>query len=227
MSIKRIKLADRVLPQYTRGEEIFNMVSHIVGAVLGVITIVLTSVFATINKVSFGVISGVIMGVALLLLYVMSSIYHGLNSKLVAKKVFQIIDHCSIFFLIAGCATPFALCVFMKESIVLGWTIFALIWLVASIGIALNSIDLKKYKKFSMFCYLAMGWCFLIRADLLFKYLGVGGLTLLIIGGLAYTVGAILYGLGKKKKWMHSIFHLFCIIGSLLHILCVILYVLK
>ena len=114
----------------------------------------------------------------------------------------------------------------MKEGIALGWIIFGVIWLVAIVGIILNAIDLKKYKKFSMFCYLAMGWCFLIRADLLFKYLGFGGLLLLICGGVAYTVGAILYGLGKKKKWMHSIFHLFCIIGSLLHVLCVLIYVL-
>ena len=117
-----------------------------------------------------------------------------------AKKIFQIIDHCSIFLLIAGCATPFALCIFMKEGLGIGWGIFALICLVALIGIILNSIDLKKYNGFSMFCYLAMGWCFLIRADLLLKYLGVDGLVLLILGGIAYTIGAILYCLGKRKR---------------------------
>lgn len=226
MNTKRVKLSDRILPSYTKGEEIFNMVSHIIGAVLGIVAIVLTSVFATINNVQLGVISGVIMGSTLLILYTTSSIYHGLSPKLTAKKVFQVIDHCSIFLLIAGCATPFALCVFMKESVALGWTIFGIIWFVSIIGITLNSIDLKKYKKFSMFCYLAMGWCFLLRVDLLFKYLGIGGLVLLITGGIAYTVGAILYGLGKNMKWMHSVFHLFCIIGSLLHVLCVLLYVL-
>ena len=226
MGKKRTKLEDRVLPVYSKGEEIFNMVSHIIGAVLGIVTIVLTSIFATINQIKYGVISGVIMGIMLFILYTMSSVYHGLSPKLTAKKVFQVIDHCSIFLLIAGCATPFTLCVFMKESIALGWSLFGVIWLVAIIGIVLNSIDLKKYKKFSMFCYLAMGWCFLIRADLLLKYLGVSGLVLLILGGIAYTIGAILYGLGKKKKWMHSIFHLFCVIGSLLHVLCVLIYVL-
>ena len=101
MSTKRIKLADRILPSYTKGEEIFNMVSHIVGAVLGVITIILTSVFAAINNVKLGVISGVIMGVTLLVLYTISSVYHGLSPKLTVKKIFQIIDHCSIFLLIA------------------------------------------------------------------------------------------------------------------------------
>lgn len=226
MSVKRIRLADRVLPVYSRGEEIFNMVSHIVGAVLGIVAIVLTSVFAAIDHVPFGVVSGVIMGVTLLLLYTMSSIYHGLSPKLTAKKVFQVIDHCSIFLLIAGCATPFALCVFMKENVALGWSIFGLIWSIAILGIVLNAIDLKKFKVFSMICYLAMGWCFLLRSDILFHELGVGGLTLLVAGGIAYTIGAILYGGGKKKKWMHSVFHVFCIIGSLLHVLCVLLYVL-
>lgn len=225
MSTKRIKLADRVLPEYTKGEEIFNMVSHIVGAALGIVAIVLTSVFATINNIKYGVISGVIMGSTLLILYTMSSIYHGLSPKLTAKKVFQIIDHCSIFLLIAGCATPFALCVFMKENIALGWSIFGLIWCVAVLGIVLNSIDLKKFKTFSMICYLSMGWCFLIRADLLYKYLSMGGLVLLIVGGVAYSIGAILYGIGKKRRWMHSVFHLFCILGSLLHLLCVLIYV--
>lgn len=226
MSTKRIKLVDRVLPQYTKGEEIFNMSSHIVGAVLGIVSIVLMTVFAAINQVKLGVISGVIMGVALLLLYTISSIYHGLSPKLMAKKVFQVIDHCSIFLLIAGCATPFALCVFMKESIALGWSVFGIIWIVAILGIVLNSIDLNKFKMFSMICYLAMGWCFLIRVDLLYKYLGAGGLTLLVAGGIAYTIGAVLYGIGKKKKWMHSIFHLFCVLGSLLHVLCVLIYIL-
>lgn len=226
MSIKRTKLAERVLPTYTKGEEIFNMVSHIVGALLGIVTIVLTSVFAAINQVRLGVISGIIMGLTLLILYTISSVYHGLSPKLMAKKIFQVIDHCSIFLLIAGCATPFALCVFIKESNILGWSIFALIWLVAILGIVLNSIDLKKFKVFSMICYLAMGWCFLIRTDLLYKYLGMGGLVLLITGGIAYSVGAVLYGVGKRKKWMHSIFHVFCILGSLLHVLCVLIYLL-
>ena len=91
MSTKRIKLADRILPEYTKGEEIFNMTSHIVGAVLGIVAIVLTSVFAALNHVKLGVISGVIMGVALVLLYTMSSIYHGLSPNRMAKKVFQVI----------------------------------------------------------------------------------------------------------------------------------------
>ena len=95
----------------------------------------------------------------------------------------------------------------------------------AIIGIVLNSIDIKKFKVFSMICYLGMGWCIVFTANLLPKLLGTAGLSLLVAGGLSYTVGAILYGLGKKHKWMHSVFHMFILLGSLLQFFCILLYV--
>lgn len=223
--MKRTKLKDRKLPNYSKGEEIFNMVSHIVGAGLGVVALVLCIVFAAIHRNVYGVISSIIFGITIIVLYTMSSIYHGLAPKLKAKKVFQIIDHCSIFLLIAGSYTPFALCTLRKYSVVLGWTIFGIIWGLAILGIILNSIDLKKYKIFSMICYLIMGWCIIIKAAILPELLGIGGFILLLSGGIVYTIGAILYGVGKKHKWMHSIFHIACVLGSLLHFLCVLIYV--
>lgn len=221
----RTKLSERILPTYTKGEEVFNMVSHIVGGAIGIAGLVLCVIFAAINGNGYGVVSSAIFGSTLILLYTMSSIYHGLNPQRKAKKVFQIIDHCSIFLLIAGSYTPFALCTLREYSPALGWTIFGVVWAMALIGIVFNSIDLKKYKKFSMICYLAMGWCIIIRGNLLPQLLGSTGFTLLLIGGIIYTIGALLYGLGKKHKWMHSIFHLACVVGSLLHVLCVLLYV--
>ena len=223
--MKRIKLADRVLPKYTRGEDIFNMVSHIIGGVLGIVAITLCSIFAGIHGNVYGVVSGVIYGVTLVLLYTMSSIYHGLKPYRKAKKVFQIIDHCSIFLLIAGSYTPFALCSIREKDPVAGWVIFGVIWFLAILGIVLNSIDLKRYKVFSMICYLAMGWCIVVKAGLLPQILGTAGLALLVSGGVAYTVGAIFYGVGKKCKYMHSIFHLFILLGSFLQFLCILLYV--
>ncbi len=95
----------------------------------------------------------------------------------------------------------------------------------AILGIILNAIDLKKYKVFSMICYLGMGWAIIFKANLLPILLPLPGLVLLVAGGIAYTLGAILYGLGKKHKWMHSIFHLFILLGSLLHFFCILLYV--
>lgn len=223
--MKRIKLADRILPTYTKGEEIFNMVSHIVGGVAGIVTIVLCSVFGAIRGNAYGVVSGVIFGVSMLFLYTMSSLYHGLKPNSNSKKVFQILDHCAIFVLIAGSYTPFALCTLREYSTALGWVIFGVIWGFAILGIILNAIDLKKYKKFSMICYLAMGWCIIVRGDLLPQLLGIPGFSLLLAGGLVYTLGAILYGLGKKHKYVHSIFHICVFLGNLLHVLCVLLYV--
>ncbi len=223
--MNRVKLSDRILPTYTKGEEIFNMTSHIVGGALGVIATVLCIVFASIHKNVYGIISGTIFGITMILLYTMSSIYHGLSPKLKAKKVMQVLDHCSIFLLIAGSYTPFTLCTLREYDPVTGWVIFGVIWAFAIIGIILNSIDLKKYKIFSMICYLAMGWCIIFKVSLLPKLLGLTGFTLLVAGGIVYTIGAILYGVGKKHKYIHSIFHLCIFIANFLHFLCILLYV--
>lgn len=221
----RTKLSDRILPNYSKGEEIFNMTTHIVGAALGIVTTVLCVIFAALNKNIYGVISGAIFGFTMILLYTMSSIYHGLKPDLKAKKVFQIIDHCSIFLLIAGTYTPFALCTLRGYDVATGWIIFGVIWAMAILGIALNAIDIKKYKVFSMICYLVMGWCIIVKINLLPALLGMKGIILLVAGGISYTIGAILYGVGKKVKYMHSVFHIFIVIGSLLHFLCILFYV--
>lgn len=221
----RIKLRDRILPTYTKGEEIFNMTSHIVGGVIGIVATVLCVVMASMHHNVYGIISGAIFGATMILLYTMSSIYHGLRPNTTGKKVLQILDHCSIFLLIAGSYTPFTLCTLREYDTATGWTIFGIIWAMAILGIVLNSIDLKQFKKFSMICYLAMGWCIIAKANLLPSLLGIKGVTLLVAGGVVYTIGAVLYGVGKKHKYMHSIFHLCICAGSLLHFLCILLYV--
>lgn len=221
----RTKLKDRILPKYTKGEEIFNMTSHIVGGALGVVALVLCVVFAAINGNVYGVVSGAIYGVTMIVLYTMSSIYHGLSPKRFSKRVFQVLDHCSIFLLIAGSYTPFALCTIREYDTASGWWIFGIIWGIAILGIVLNSIDIKKYKIFSMICYLVMGWCIIVRANLLPQLLGMTGFILLLSGGIAYTIGAVLYGVGKKHKWMHSVFHMFILLGSFLQFMCILLYV--
>ena len=223
--MKRRKLVDRVMTTYSKGEEIMNMVSHIVGGALGIVATVLCVIFAAIHKNVYGVVSGAIFGATLIILYTMSSIYHGLKPERMSKKVFQVIDHCSIFLLIAGSYTPFCLCTLREYSTAWGWSIFGIIWGAAILGITLNAIDLKKYKTFSMICYLAMGWCIILKGGVLPKLFTTNGFTLLVVGGIAYTIGAVLYGLGKKKKWMHSIFHILCVIGSLLHFFCILFYV--
>lgn len=223
--MQRTKLADRILPNYTKGEEVFNMVSHIVGGAVGVTALVLCVIFAAIHGNVYGVVGSAIYGATMITLYTMSSIYHGLSSKLMAKKVMQILDHCTIYFLIAGTYTPIALCNIREYNTALGWSIFGIIWAMAALGVTLTAIDLKKYSKFSMICYLGMGWCIIFTAPLLPKILGVGGVTLLLAGGVAYTIGAVLYGIGKKKKYIHSIFHLFVVVASILHFFCILFYV--
>ena len=162
----------------------------------------------------------------MILLYTMSSIYHGLHPHLKAKKVFQILDHCSIFLLIAGTYTPFALCTLREYNLSIGWAIFGVTWTMAIIGITLNAIDLKRYRVFSMICYLVMGWCIVVKINILPTLLGIKGFILLVLGGVVYTLGAILYGVGVKVKYMHSVFHLCICLASLLQFLCIILYVL-
>lgn len=224
--MSRTKLRDRILPEYTKGEEIFNMVTHIVGASFGVVALVLCIVFSSIHRNPYAIVSSAIYGVSLIVLYTMSSIYHGMSPKKeTTKKVFQILDHCSIFLLIAGSYTPFCLVMFREYNTALGWIIFGVIWAMAILGIVLNSIDIKSYKKFSMICYLGMGWCIIFTAGLLPKLLGIPGLSLLVAGGIAYSIGAIIYGVGKKKKYMHSIFHLFILAGSILQFFSIFLFV--
>lgn len=222
----RTKLRDRKLPDYTKGEEIFNMVSHIVGGALGIAVTALTVIMAALHRNVYGVVSSAIYGATMIILYTMSSIYHGLRPNTTSKKVFQIIDHCSIFLLIAGTYTPIALCSLREQSTALGWTIFGIIWGAAALGITLNAIDLKSFKLFSMICYLGMGWCIILCAKPTYAAIGIGGTVFLLTGGVAYTIGAVLYCLGKKRRYIHSIFHLFIVAGSILHFFTILFYVL-
>lgn len=200
------------------------MVSHICGGALGITATVLCVVFSAIHKNAYAIVSSAIFGFTMILLYTMSSIYHGLRPN-TAKKVFQVIDHCSIYLLIAGTYTPFSLCTLREYSTPLGWTVFGIIWGLAVLGIVLNAIDLKSFRVVSMLLYLGMGWCIIFTIKIVFNALGTIGFILLLAGGIAYTVGSILYGLGRKHKYMHSVFHLFVILGSLLHFLCILFYV--
>lgn len=224
--MKRTKLADRVLPTYTKGEEIFNMISHIVGSVFGIVALVLCIVVSAMHHNIYGVISSSIYATTMIILYTMSSIYHGLSPKCKGKKVLQVLDHCTIFLLIAGSYTPFALCTFREYNTATGWIIFGVIWAMAILGIVLNAIDLKRYKVFSMICYIGMGWAIIFKANLLPKLLGTKGTILLVLGGVAYTIGAVLYGIGRKHKYIHSVFHLCILLGSILQFFCILFYVL-
>ena len=222
--MKRTKLIDRILPDYTRGEEIFNMVSHIVGGAFAIAALVLCVVKAALGANTWGLVSGAIYGSTMIILYTMSSIYHGLVTD-ISKKVFQVIDHCAVFLLIAGTYTPITLCAMRPNSPVAGWVVFGIIWGAAAVGIVFNAIDLKGFRVFSMICYLGMGWCVIFAFKYVNAVLPLSAIVLLFVGGFFYTVGAILYGVGKKKRYMHSVFHLFVLMGSIAHFFMILLYI--
>ena len=225
IDMKREKLSERKLPDYTKGEEIFNMTTHIVGGGVGLVALCLCVIFAAIHKNVYAVIGSAIYGASMIVLYTMSSIYHGLKPDLKAKKVFQVIDHCSIFLLIAGTYTPICLAALRLYSPAVGWTVFGVVWGAAAIGITLNSIDLKSFEKISVLCYLAMGWCIIFAWRATTASIARGGIVFLVTGGIAYSIGALFYILQRKKRFMHSVFHIFVVLGSLLHMFCILFYI--
>lgn len=221
---KRIKLSQRLLPDYTKGEEIMNMVTHIVGGALGILALVLCVLRSTITGGAMDVVGCAIYGGTMVALYAVSSVYHGLH-HIMAKKVMQVIDHCTIYFLIAGTYTPILLSAFVPVNPLLGWGLLAAQWGLCATAATLTAIDLKKYNAFSMICYIGMGWMILLFLPQAMDLLTMQGFMLLLGGGIAYTVGAVLYGIGSKIHWMHSVFHIFVVLGSLLQFLAIFFYV--
>lgn len=223
--LKRTKLADRQLPDYSTGEEIMNTVTHIVGGAMGVAALTMCVMLAAQNRNIYGVIGSSIYGFCMIALYSVSSVYHGLRPGM-GKKVMQVIDHCTIYFLICGTYTVIALSAIRPIYPKLGWLLLGFEWIMAIIATVLTAIDLKQYRVFSMICYIGMGWAIIPFAKVVMQVLTKPGFYLLLAGGIAYTIGAVLYGIGSKKKWMHSVFHIFVDIGSLLQFLCVAMYAL-
>ena len=221
--MKRTKLSDRVLPDYSRGEELMNTVTHIVGGALGVAALTLCVVFAALRHNVYGVVGSAIYGVSLIALYTVSSVYHGLKPG-IGKKVMQIVDHCTIYFLIAGTYTVIVLSAIRPRYPVLGWGLFAFEWAMAALATTLTAIDLKKYNVISMICYIGLGWAIIPFARQALEVLTLPGFLFLLLGGIAYTIGAVLYGIGSRKKWMHSVFHIFVVLGSVLQFFAVLLY---
>ena len=221
--MKRTCLRDRLLPNYTKGEEIMNMVTHITGGGLAVIG----SVFCMIAVCRLGgwanILGAVIYCVAMIGVYTMSSIYHGLHAG-TAKKVMQVLDHCAIYFLIAGTYTPILLTGFLPAFPVIGWGLLIMQWGLTALAVTLTAIDLHKYKVFSMVCYIFMGWGIIFFLPQAMEVMTATGFYWLLAGGIAYTVGAVLFGLGKKLPWMHATFHIFVILGSLFQYLAIVLY---
>ena len=217
---RRIKALS--LPNYTFTEEMLNCVTHAIGAVLGVVGLFMTMSLLIPTGNIAAIASTAVFCIALVVLYTNSAVYHGWSLTRM-KKYFQVIDHCSVFLLIAGTYTPFTL---MVMGDIAGKIIFSVVAIASAVGIALNIIDMKKYSKVSMFCYLATGWCIIFAFGSISAALSFNQLMLLVGGGVAYTVGAVLYGIGSKVRYMHTVWHLFVLLGSLLHYACLYSFIL-
>ncbi len=209
------------IKRYTLGEEIFNSVTHGVGAALSIAALVLCIVQAAVGTgTALAVVSAVIYGVSLIILYISSTLYHALTNP-TAKKVFRIFDHSSIFLLIAGTYTPVTLVGFGGVQGVV-WC--SILWGLAIIGIVLNALSIEKFKVLSMILYVAMGWAVVWNVGLFISNVPLGGIILITAGGVAYTGGIAFYA-QKKHRYMHSIWHLFVLAGSILQFLGMVLFV--
>jgi len=208
------------LPNYSLGEEIFNAISHGFGALLSVAALILMLVKA---KTPLAAVSVSIFGFAMVVLYVISCVYHALSRRVKGKKVLRVIDHCNVFFLVLGTYVPVSL---LGVGGWLGWTLLGVVFAFAATGISLNGVNVDKFKVSSVICHLVCGWSILFGVPALLNTMGRAGVYWLVAGGAAYTVGSILYGIGSKKKYIHCVFHVFCMIGTFCHFWAVYSYLL-
>ncbi|MBQ9306289.1 MAG: hemolysin III family protein [Clostridia bacterium] len=212
------------IPTYSLAEELMNSISHGLGALFGLTVLVLSIVKTAPTHDPWRIVSACIYGFTTFLLYIMSCLYHALKVNR-AKRVFRVFDHCTIFLLIAGTYTPYTLVTLRPGYPLLAWIIFGIIWALAITGVVFNAINLRRFARVSVVCYLLMGWMIVIAFRPMQQTLPPQAISYLLYGGIAYSVGAILYGIGAKKKYFHFIFHLFCLAGTVFHFLSIYNYV--
>ena len=219
------------LPDYTLGEELMNSISHGIGAGLGIAALVLCVVFSVVRGMgAMAVVASAVYGSTLIILYLMSCMYHAL-ARNQAKRAFRVMDHCTIYLLIAGTYTPYTLVTLCGGGHPgWGWSLFGVVWGVTVLGITLTAVDFRKFRIVSTLCYVGLGWVIVIASRYMIEIMWpdkAAGLFLLLGGGVLYTVGAVLYAVGKKHKDLPSLFHIFVLGGSILHFLSIFFYVLK
>lgn len=202
-------------------EEILNAVTHGIGTMLALAGLIILVVLACIHGNAWHIVSVSIYGVSLFLLYLASTLYHSFTNPK-AKYIFKIFDHAAIYLLIAGTYTPFSIILLPG---VLGWTILGTVWTLAVGGIILKIFFVKRFKKLSTVCYIAMGWMVVVFIKPLAVALPVTGLLWLFAGGLLYTVGTLFY-LYRRIPYNHAIWHLFVLGGSVSHFIAILYYVL-
>lgn len=205
---------------YSLGEEIAHSVTHGLGVVASIVGLCVLVVFAALHGGPTEIVAAAVFGSTLILLYTASTLYHSIPLPQ-TKSVLRVIDHASIYLLIAGTYTPFTLITLAGPW---GWSLFATVWSLAAVGVAFKVFYTGRFEALSLIIYLAMGWCGVVAARPMLDTLPVPGLWLLLAGGLAYTGGVAFYAM-KRLRYHHAIWHLFVLAGSVLHYFAVLLYV--
>ncbi len=223
------------IPNYTRGEEWFSSITHMVGAVMSYVFLLLSFWQAMNPSGGAGgkraIISAVVYGTSSIILYTNSAVYHGLYVNK-GKKVMRVIDHCSVYLLICGTFTPYLLMCVWPENYVMAYIMLGVIWGLAVLGMILTAVNYEKLKVVLILSYVVIGWMFVIIMKPVAASLGgwhssqIWGVWWILIGGIIYTIGALLYAVGKKKKWLHSIFHIFVDVASIAMFIGIFKYVL-
>lgn len=222
---------DVQIPKYSLAEELLNAISHGIGAAFGVVALALMLVKTGPTGDPFRIISSIIYGVSLIILFTISCVYHSL-AKNKGKKVLRILDHDVIYILIAGTYAPYMLVSLRPVNVwnlgtgTVAYVMFAIVWICCIIGAVFNSIDIHKYRILSMVCYIVSGWVVVTALVVLWNIITAWGVLLLLGGGILYTVGAVLYGIGKTKPYFHSAFHIFVLAGAVLMFISVYFFVL-
>ena len=210
------------IPTYSLAEELVNAISHGVGTTLAIAALIICIVH---SSSALGVISSVLYGSMMIFVYLSSCIYHSLSPKVRGKKVFRILDHDNVFLMEAGTFMPIALSLLINSGYAaLGWVIFGIVWLITVLAVVFTSISVDKFQIFGVICNLILGWGVLLILPVLVKVLPAAGILLLIFGGLAYSIGALWFGIGAKVKWIHSVFHFYVILGSVFHFILIFNY---
>lgn len=208
------------IPRYSVEEELLNSISHGIGAVLSVAALVLMVVKASSP---LAVVCASVFGATMILLYTMSCLYHALPATSRAKRVVRVLDHCNVFLLVFGTYVPASL---LGVGGTLGWVLFGVVGFFTMLGIVFTVIDVDRFGVVQVVCHLVSGWSILFGLPQLFDAMGMTGVAIIVAGGVAYTVGSILYGIGKSRPYMHSVFHVFCLMGTFFHFWGIYVYLL-
>lgn len=211
MSEKTKKKLNIKIPGYSLGEELFNAISHGLGAVLSITALVLMVVRAHGVQAEITVS---LFGAAMIILYTISCIYHALSHNLEGKKVLRVIDHCNVFLLVMGTYIPVSL---MGVGGALGWVLLGIVVAFGATGITFTAIGVDQFRVLPIVCHLVCGWSILFGISRLLDTMGSRGVLVLLLGGIMYTLGSILYGIGTKKRCIHCVFHIFCMLGTFFH----------